>query len=645
VDSRASCHRAQLHSNTCSPQRRYSLPRTVDRSEGHASCISGEPPPPPEVLAASAVAQYDVGGRGHRAGAFAALGLTSETDAPYGVTSVAMGLASEEPGSATARGATGGSRELATALDDLRERVSGLAATVPERAAPEQVDTWLASFRRLEGAIAGLRTRLVGCVQVSRAHEGGGHAAPTTYLKEALGVSGREAARQDKLARDLRGLPRTQQALTDGEIGPEQAQAIGRSARGGVLGDPDATESKLIPLARGRGAEDLADQIRRLEQEADRKSLESAERRAYRRRRGTLVRRRDGMWDLQALLTDEDGEALATALDAFRTFDPPGTPILEQRSPQQRTADAIADLVSAATRGGRAPSSGGLLPQLNVVVPLEALDPDGAAVGELAHGGVLSPGALERLLCDAKLRRFVTRGDSEVLDAGRSRQTWSVAQRQALRVRDGGCRGPGCDRPVAWTHAHHIVPWSKDGPTSVDNGLLLCSFHHHQVHEGGWSVKLDPATAEAVFRSPTGRKVTTRPHRRGGPRHSPTTRDPLRTEVDPSTAQPRLVPMEPGHATSLSPSPTVQNGATPPGSTRRPPAQATAKHRKDGAHAVAGPTTRTPVGPPATRPTDPAPPILSLTLDLEDTSRDGHPLPGPKATGPATDSATGRAPP
>ncbi|MFO7960886.1 MAG: DUF222 domain-containing protein [Nitriliruptoraceae bacterium] len=632
------------------------------------------------------------------------LGLTSETGAPDDATSAAMGLASEEPGSTTSSGAPDGAQELATALDTLREQVSGLVAAVPERARPEQVDAWLASFRRLEGAVAGLRTRLVGCVQVSRAHESGGHAAPTTYLKEALGVSGREAARQDKLARDLRGLPQTQQALTDGDIGPEQAQAIGRSARNGVLGDPGATETQLLPLARTRGAEDLSDEIRRLEQEADRKSLELAERRAYRRRRGTLVRRRDGMWDLQALLTDEHGEALATALDAFRTFDPPGTPIPEQRSPAQRTADAIADLVRTATQGGRAPSSGGLLPQLNVVVPLEALDPDGAAVGELAHGGVLSTAGLERLLCDAKVRRFVTRGDSEVLDAGRSRQHWSVAQRQALRVRDGGCRGPGCDRPVAWTHAHHVVPWSKDGPTSVDNGLLLCSFHHHQVHEGGWTVTLDTTTAAAVFRSPSGRKVTTQPHRRGGPRHSPTPGDPLRRHAGSagSTAEPTDSAADPtdsaagptdsaadptdsaagptdiaagpmGEVGSSTPLPsastvtdpgsspeldssspdlgglpstsagTVPNGATatPHGDTRRRPAEA-APTRSDADRATAAaPTGRTPDDHRTTPPTDPLP----LTLDLEYTSRDDRSPPPSQERGPAGDPGNGRAPP
>lgn len=148
------------------------------------------------------------------------------------------------------------------------------------------------------------------------------------------------------------------------------------------------------------------------------------------------------MWDLHTLLTDEDGETLATALDAFRT-------------------------------------------------------PDGTELATAGHGGVFSDAAVSRLLCDANLRRVLTRGDSEVLDLGRSKRQWSVAQRQALNVPDGACRAPACDRPPAWTDAHHIRWWSKDGSTSVDNGILLCRRHHRMLHEGGWTVALDVASGAA----------------------------------------------------------------------------------------------------------------------------------------------------
>jgi hypothetical protein len=75
-----------------------------------------------------------------------------------------------------------------------------------------------------------------------------------------------------------------------------------------------------------------------------------------------------------------------------------------------------------------------------------------------------------------------------VIDVGRARRVVSGPAVRALRVRDRGCRFPGCDRPANWTQAHHIVAWSKGGKTDVSGLVLLCLFHHRLVHEGGWQV-------------------------------------------------------------------------------------------------------------------------------------------------------------
>jgi hypothetical protein len=37
--------------------------------------------------------------------------------------------------------------------------------------------------------------------------------------------------------------------------------------------------------------------------------------------------------------------------------------------------------------------------------------------------------------------------------------------------------------PAAWCEAHHLDPWSAGGRTDLDAGVLLCSFHHHRVHD------------------------------------------------------------------------------------------------------------------------------------------------------------------
>ncbi|MEA2506856.1 MAG: hypothetical protein QOH48_1474 [Actinomycetota bacterium] len=72
-----------------------------------------------------------------------------------------------------------------------------------------------------------------------------------------------------------------------------------------------------------------------------------------------------------------------------------------------------------------------------------------------------------------------------------------------LLFRDGGCTFPGCGtrRFIA---AHHIIHWAHGGATQLDNLVLLCSFHHKLVHEGGWRVGLGEGW-QAQWLRPDGR--------------------------------------------------------------------------------------------------------------------------------------------
>jgi len=93
---------------------------------------------------------------------------------------------------------------------------------------------------------------------------------------------------------------------------------------------------------------------------------------------------------------------------------------------------------------------------------------------------------------------------SQPLDVGRTTRVVQPAQRVALAVRDGGCVFPGCDRPLSWCEAHHLVHWLDGGPTDLDNLVLVCRAHHRAVHEGGWR----------LVRQPDGQLTAAPPHRR-----------------------------------------------------------------------------------------------------------------------------------
>ena len=118
------------------------------------------------------------------------------------------------------------------------------------------------------------------------------------------------------------------------------------------------------------------------------------------------------------------------------------------------------------------------------------------------HGGIpVSGETARRLDCEAGLVRIITRGASEVLDVGRMSRQWTTAQRRAISYRWGGrCAFPGCAHRIV--EIHHCQPWEHDGETNLDCGVPVCRYHHHLVHEGGWTVSYDPNQRAAVFTGP-----------------------------------------------------------------------------------------------------------------------------------------------
>jgi hypothetical protein len=82
---------------------------------------------------------------------------------------------------------------------------------------------------------------------------------------------------------------------------------------------------------------------------------------------------------------------------------------------------------------------------------------------------------------------MVLGGPSQPLDVGRKSRLHTEAQRTVMSVIQGGtCAIDGCDRPAAWSEGHHLKAWSEGGETSVEDGILVCGFHHHLAHHPDW---------------------------------------------------------------------------------------------------------------------------------------------------------------
>ena len=114
--------------------------------------------------------------------------------------------------------------------------------------------------------------------------------------------------------------------------------------------------------------------------------------------------------------------------------------------------------------------------------------------------------AVRRLCCDAGIHRLVIQGVSEFLDIGRKTRTWTTAQRRAIRARHHHrCAAGGCRRRI--THIHHLEWWENGGDTSVENGVPLCSYHHHLVHESRWTITFNPHTGLTRMEGPAGQTL------------------------------------------------------------------------------------------------------------------------------------------
>ena len=100
----------------------------------------------------------------------------------------------------------------------------------------------------------------------------------------------------------------------------------------------------------------------------------------------------------------------------------------------------------------------------------------------------LAPHVVRQLACDASRRTVLENDRGEVLNIGRRSRTVPRRIAHALRIRDGGCRFPGCGQR-RWTDAHHIRHWADGGETSLDNLVTLCRYHHRSLHREEYRIE------------------------------------------------------------------------------------------------------------------------------------------------------------
>jgi Domain of unknown function (DUF222)/HNH endonuclease len=311
-----------------------------------------------------------------------------------------------------------------------------------------------------------------------------GNITAASWIARTCGMSITSAADRLCVGEQLESLPKVAAALGSGEISYQSTSILCHLRE--QLGEKAALldEDEMLGYAREWSVFHLRKLCNAARHEADPDGFFNDAEENFTRRRFHISQMSDGLFAVDGVLDPVAGAAFKTAVDVLAK--PKGPE--DERTAKQRRADAVGELAHHAMEQGTLPRRHSVKPHINVTMTLEGLKGElGVPPADLDLSLPISIRTAERLACDCTMSRVLL-ADSMVIDVGRATRTVSPATMRALRVRDKGCRFPGCDRQINWSNPHHIVYRSRGGSDKLENLVLLCFFHHRLVHEGGWQV-------------------------------------------------------------------------------------------------------------------------------------------------------------
>jgi hypothetical protein len=334
------------------------------------------------------------------------------------------------------------------------------------------------------------------------------------WLSWRCGVALGSAREKVRVARKLVELPLITHAFSKGELSYAKVRALTRVAN-------DANEPELVEIARAATASQLERIVRTYRRAQVQEELVEANQQ-HENRQTRWYWDDDGSFVLSARLSPEDGAVVLAALEAGRPTEIPDkttrTGVSAETPPAvARNADALVGAAHLALSAVEQTDRGDAPCQvvLHVDAPVLAGDEaDGRCY--LEDGPRLPPETARRLSCDAEVIAVTHAGDGvTLLDVGRKTRTISPGMRRALRVRDGGCRYPGCSNH-RFVDGHHILHWGPphNGETKLPNLVLLCRRHHRLVHEEGYGLTTPPRACSCSPDRTAVRSRKSRPWRR-----------------------------------------------------------------------------------------------------------------------------------
>ncbi len=381
----------------------------------------------------------------------------------------------------------------------MNEVATGANGRVVDQRTGNQVRVVLPSVPVREASLAGLQEQMRSASRAKAQAEAIRARAAAEYSRrlgdkateKELRKQSRQSARgtrtEVKVATQLKDLPNTKNAFETGEITFGHAKVIAATAERAKNID----EQELVGRAKVEPVDVFSRTARRHEQQRshdDGIGMLEAQKRA--RRAWIKTDRDDGMTVLYARFDPITGARIRNALShrtdqLWREEHPNHRP-----STEQRLADAVADLICRPDRTQEKKGKPGwagatLFITANYDVVTQKLQD-----AQLADGTPIPVETIKELACEAEIVPAFFDSRSQPLWVGTSSRLATRAQRMALFARDRGC--VGCQTDPEWCQAHHIIPWQEDGPTNIDNLVLLCSRCHHQIHDNRWQIHQTP---------------------------------------------------------------------------------------------------------------------------------------------------------
>lgn len=351
---------------------------------------------------------------------------------------------------------------------------------------------------RIEAVLASRKVVLARAMAASTVAKDCGASSTGALIAGDFGHDRAAGDRLVRTAQNLQSATVTERALDAGDISLDQAAVISGAVAGlpGTLSEHARlrVEKGLIADAKIFSLRDLRRRVLRVadlyapkpDADADENDrLVAREARAWQACEFWISPARDGQVRGGFTIPEAQAEMLKNCLDAVaapRRRHLEFNPAEDELSNSQQFGRAFCTWIEHLPTDGF-PVTGGTPATVTVNLDFQSLRDQLTAAGTISTGTRISAGEARRLACTAGILPKVLDGQSLPLDLGRAKRLFSPAQRLVLAERDLGCTYPGCDRPPGWCETHHLRRWATGGRTDVDNGALLCPFHHHYLHD------------------------------------------------------------------------------------------------------------------------------------------------------------------